>query len=301
MIFIAGAPSVALRYPIASRRKAMSRKKNRRKNATVDLSVQRTRIVVKMNHPTRKNPNALVKSLGSAPVGVPSAAFTAYAAWIPKPPGVRTIAKEIQNPPYEERAVAPKVFPTAISLFRVRIYLRKSRDPSNGDLPHASKQLNKTTISESQSNNNIGFGDATCATIDKRQNEGGKGKSAESERSWVGKLPVRVSPIKTWLEFTSESWQSSRVSSVGVCERVSAIVVALAMSGILAVYTSGVVCCRNIFRVVIFLIQAACLGSCCHCVKGCASALIIILDDGLGGCRAKLMCSIGPLCMSTNC
>jgi hypothetical protein len=30
--------------------------------------------------------------------------------------GVRTIAKEIQKPPYEESAVAPKVFPTAISL-----------------------------------------------------------------------------------------------------------------------------------------------------------------------------------------
>lgn len=32
-------------------RKAMSRVKNRKKNATVDLRVQRSRIVVKMNHP----------------------------------------------------------------------------------------------------------------------------------------------------------------------------------------------------------------------------------------------------------
>lgn len=35
-----------------------------------------------------------------------------------KPPGVRIMAKEIQKPPYEDRAVAPKVFPTAISLIK---------------------------------------------------------------------------------------------------------------------------------------------------------------------------------------
>lgn len=33
-----------------------------------------------------------------------------------KPPGVRVMANAIQNPPYEDKAVAPKVFPTAISL-----------------------------------------------------------------------------------------------------------------------------------------------------------------------------------------
>ena len=39
---------------------------------------------------------------------------------ISKPPGVRTIANEIQKPPYEDRAVAPNVLPTAISLRIVR-------------------------------------------------------------------------------------------------------------------------------------------------------------------------------------
>ena len=39
-----------------------------------------------------------------------------YAAAISKPPGVRIIAYEIQNPPYDERVVAPNVLPTAISL-----------------------------------------------------------------------------------------------------------------------------------------------------------------------------------------
>ena len=36
------------------------------------------------------------------------------------PPGVSVMANEIQNPPYEERAVAPKVLPTAISLTQSR-------------------------------------------------------------------------------------------------------------------------------------------------------------------------------------
>lgn len=38
--------------------------------------------------------------------------------WIWKPPGVKMTAKDNQNPPYEDSAVAPNVFPTAISLWR---------------------------------------------------------------------------------------------------------------------------------------------------------------------------------------
>lgn len=37
-----------------------------------------------------------------------------------KPPGVRVMASAIQKPPYEDKAVAPKVFPTAISLGSTR-------------------------------------------------------------------------------------------------------------------------------------------------------------------------------------
>ena len=45
---------------------------------------------------------------------------------ISNPPGVRMIAYEIQKPPKDESAVAPKVLPTAISLEK------KSAFPSNG-------------------------------------------------------------------------------------------------------------------------------------------------------------------------
>ena len=42
------------RYPIPSSKKVISRKKKRRKNATVDLRVQNRRTVVKMNQPYLK-------------------------------------------------------------------------------------------------------------------------------------------------------------------------------------------------------------------------------------------------------
>ena len=93
---------------MASRRNAMSRVKKRMKKARVERRVHSTKIVVKMNQPARKKPKALVKSAGEV-----------YDAAIARL-GVLTKAKAIQKPPYEDRAVAPKVFPTAISLRSVR-------------------------------------------------------------------------------------------------------------------------------------------------------------------------------------
>ncbi len=57
----------------------------------------------------RKNPTT------SSNPAAPSAPMTVSS--IAKPPGVKIIAKEIQKPPYDESAVAPKVLPTAISLY----------------------------------------------------------------------------------------------------------------------------------------------------------------------------------------
>jgi hypothetical protein len=96
------------RYPIPSRRNAMSSVKKRKKNATVDRSVHKRRMVVKINQPIKKSPKELRKA-DSPP------SFWRVLA-ISNPPGVRMMAKESQKPPYEERAVAPKVLPTAISL-----------------------------------------------------------------------------------------------------------------------------------------------------------------------------------------
>lgn len=83
--------SLARNLAMAKSKKARSRKKKSRKKATVERSVQMTRMVVKMNQPDRKYPNALLKSF------VPDVEV-AYAAGISKPPGVKTMAKEIQKP-----------------------------------------------------------------------------------------------------------------------------------------------------------------------------------------------------------
>lgn len=72
-------------------RKARSRVKNRKKKATVDLSVQSRRRNVKMNQPIRKKPNELRNMLDE-----PSASNELT---ISKPPGVKMMAKEIQKPP----------------------------------------------------------------------------------------------------------------------------------------------------------------------------------------------------------
>ena len=40
------------------------------------------------------------------------------------PPGVKIMAKAIQKPPYDESAVAPKVFPTAISHIPAKSWTR---------------------------------------------------------------------------------------------------------------------------------------------------------------------------------
>jgi len=101
-----GAPLEWSRYPIPRQRKARSRVKKSEKNATVDLRVHKRSRKVNINQPNKKNPKEFKKT---ALVPPPSAVT------IPKPPGVRVMAKEIQKPPYEESAVAPKVFPTAIS------------------------------------------------------------------------------------------------------------------------------------------------------------------------------------------
>lgn len=90
-----------------SSRKAKSRVKKSKKKATVERSVQMSNRKVKMNHPIRYRPNELRKGAGE---------FSSSVDAISNPPGVRMMAKEIQKPPYEERAVAPNVFPTAISL-----------------------------------------------------------------------------------------------------------------------------------------------------------------------------------------
>lgn len=91
------------------------------------------------------------------------------------PPGVRMIANEIQNPPYDERAVAPKVLPTAISLLGMSV--RSSSSSLTWNSPHASKELHQTTIGKRGANDNAWLSDAPGMPVDQRQEESGERKS----------------------------------------------------------------------------------------------------------------------------
>jgi hypothetical protein len=75
------------------------------------------------------------------------------------------IAVPIQKPPYDERAVAPKVLPVAISLRIMSVLRFVSGALPRLNLPHASEKLNETTVSESSTNNNVGLGETAGAQV----------------------------------------------------------------------------------------------------------------------------------------
>ena len=102
-----GAPSLCSKYARPRNRKARSRVKKSVKKATVERRVQISSRKVKMNQPMRYSPKESRKGVGDSASSVEA---------ISKPPGVRMMAVPIQKPPYEDRAVAPKVLPRAISL-----------------------------------------------------------------------------------------------------------------------------------------------------------------------------------------
>lgn len=108
--------------------------------------------------------------------------------------------------------------------------------------PHTSEKLDKTTVGESRCNDDVWLLNATSLNVDQRQDEGGKSESRETERSWVGELATSRWLVETWLELSTESWESCRLASVDVCEWVSSIIIfALSCVTIGAVGTVGMV------------------------------------------------------------
>ena len=145
-------------------------------------------------HTIRKNPNELRKAAAFSPVTIDSSIW--------KPPGVRIMPKASQKPPYDERAVAPKVLPTAISL---RIRQPSCLREASEYLPHASQQLHQPTIPECNANHNIRHSDIRSSHIDQAQHKGGESKSAESQRRRVGEFTIGDLLVGTGLELTTKS------------------------------------------------------------------------------------------------
>lgn len=99
------------------------------------------------------------------------------------------------------------------------------------DIPHASQKLDNTTISESRRNDDAWRTESIGSKIDQGENEGGKCKGTETEGSRVGELAVGNGLVSTGLEFTTKGRKANRVPSVNMCERVSTVVVWLALLG----------------------------------------------------------------------
>jgi hypothetical protein len=161
-------------------------------------------------------------------------------------------------------------------------------------IPHASKQLNKTTVSESHRNDDIGFLDTPYTDVNERQDESRQGESAQSKGSGVGELALCSWFVKTRLKLTTECWESCRFTSVQVCEWVASIVVTSALFGseILPIDTgSGGICSGCL----IILIELGVRRSIGHCdgvfrVRMSSIASLCVLDS-----PAIYLCSLSLL------
>jgi hypothetical protein len=82
--------------------------------------------------------------------------------------------------------------------------LRQMGNTEARNIPHASKQLNKTSVAESEGNDNVRSLDTSGVHVDTGQDESGQGESRETQRRRVGELAVLVGPPSTGLEGTTK-------------------------------------------------------------------------------------------------
>jgi hypothetical protein len=81
---------------------------------------------------------------------------------------------------------------------------------SDSHFPHTSEQLDETTITESETDDDVGSGETASAHVDGAQDESGERESAQAERSRVGELAVHHGLVQTGLELTPE-WAKASV------------------------------------------------------------------------------------------
>lgn len=86
--------------------------------------------------------------------------------------------KEIQKAPYDEKAVAPNVFPAGAAeqeSARLQYRLAQSEQAERtGKLPHACEQLCKSSVAEGETDNDIWDGDTACARVVEGEDKGGR-------------------------------------------------------------------------------------------------------------------------------
>jgi hypothetical protein len=80
------------------------------------------------------------------------------------------------------------------------------------NIPHAGAQLNETTITKSEGQDDVRGGDIAGAQVNETEDESGEGESAQPQRSWVAELAVLDRTVKTGLELTTEGGKARRAT-----------------------------------------------------------------------------------------
>lgn len=95
--------------------------------------------------------------------------------------------------------------------------------------PHTSQQLDETTVSKRNRNDQVGFSNSAGAQIDERQNESRQCEGRETERRRVGDVALGRA-VETRLEGTTKGRKlESGIVGRHVCERVAAVIVGSAL------------------------------------------------------------------------
>jgi len=166
---------------------------------------------------------------------VPPPAFS-RADMILNPPGVKTMAREIQKPPYEDKAVAPNVLPAAISLHSLAPSFHSINCPWGKKIPHPRTKLHQSTIRKRRPNHNIRLRNVSRPHIDTPENKSRQRESRKPQWRGIPNLLRLNGPraMQAGLQFTGKGRELS-LCCVDTSERAIARVYVVVLGG-------GVVC-----------------------------------------------------------
>lgn len=87
------------------------------------------------------------------------------------------------------------------------------------DLPHASKQLHQSAVSERNTDDKICLGDAAGAHVDQAQDECSESKSTQAQRSRIGEFTILDALVQTRLKLTTEGGETTGAGSIDMSKR----------------------------------------------------------------------------------
>ena len=117
-------------------------------------------------------------------------------------PGMRMVAKDIQNAPYSvktgnEQAEKKLIQDRHMDMMKEQSLTRRTECVAVWKCPHASEELSETTSEDGHANDDIGLGDTACPDVVEREEEC-RGRKREHTTEMARK-PVNIRG-KEWLE-----------------------------------------------------------------------------------------------------